>query len=145
VRTRLLPIGVLLAAACRSAAGGDPADILLSQQSAWNRGDIDAFVELGYWRSPELTFFSGGDVAKGYDALLARYRRRYASQGAEMGRLAFRDVETIWSGPDMAVVRGRWTLDFAASEDASGLFTLVLRRLNDGWRIVHDHSSAAPP
>lgn len=145
MRTRLLPIAVLLVAACRTARSGDPADILLSQQSAWNRGDVDAFVELGYWRSSELTFFSGGDIAKGYDALLARYRRRYRSPGAEMGRLTFRDVETIWSGPDIAVVRGRWALDFEAAEDASGLFTLVLRRLSDGWRIVHDHSSAAPP
>jgi ketosteroid isomerase-like protein len=146
---RLLPVALVLAAlapACRSARPvGDPTAILLAQQSAWNRGDLEAFMALGYWRSGDLTFFSGGEVTRGYEATLARYRRRYASAGAEMGRLAFRDVETVWADEAVAVVRGRWELDFATQPDAGGLFTLVLRRTSDGWRIVHDHTSSAAP
>ena len=46
-------------------------------------------------------------------------------------------------GPDAAFVRGRYHLDFSDGEAADGLFTLVLRRVDDRWRIVHDHTSSA--
>ena len=135
---------LLLTAGCASTGGariGDPRDILIAQQSAWNRGDIDAFVALGYQDSPALTFFSGGDITQGYSATLARFRKRYASIGKEMGRLSFTHLETVWSNDEAAVVRGRWALDFEKDPSLAGLFTLLLVHGPDGWRILHDHSS----
>jgi beta-aspartyl-peptidase (threonine type) len=113
------------------------------QQDAWNRGDISSFMRAGYLQSQQLTFFSGGDVTRGYDTVLARYERRYKSEGAEMGRLTFSELETESLGADHAILRGRWALDFDAREDIGGLFTLVVRRTDEGWRIVHDHTSLA--
>lgn len=135
---------------CRAPAVGaeelaSPLAVLHAQQAAWNAGDVEAFVRAGYWRSSELTFFSGGDVTHGYDETLARFTRRYATGDAEMGRLAFDDLETVWQNADAAVVRGTWHLDFERRDDVGGLFTLFLRRLDDGWRIVHDHTSVATP
>jgi beta-aspartyl-peptidase (threonine type) len=132
-------------ASAGAAADDGPLAVLRAQESAWNTGDVEAFVRAGYWRSDALTFFSGGDVTRGFDATLARYTQRYASEGAEMGRLAFGELETVWRGPDAALVRGTWQLDFAARDDVGGLFTLFLRRFDEGWRIVHDHTSAAAP
>ena len=37
---------------------------------------------------------------------------------------------------------GRWRLE-RAQDAPSGLFTLLFRRTSAGWRIVHDHTSAA--
>ena len=141
-----LALCLALPCACTTSArhAHDPQAVLREQAAAWNRGDIDAFVSSGYWASGELTFFSGGDVTRGYDATLARFRARYAEGDAEMGRLTFADLETVWSGADAALVRGRWALDFERKDDVGGLFTLFLRDFDAGWRIVHDHTSVAP-
>jgi beta-aspartyl-peptidase (threonine type) len=115
--------------------------LMRAQEAAWNRGDIAAFMELGYWRSDELSFYSGGEVSHGYDAMLARYRQNYESPGKERGKLAFSKVDVTQLAPDVAMARGRWDLDYAEKKDVGGLFTLVLRRIPEGWRIVHDHTS----
>jgi len=62
--------------------------VLRTQQEAWNRHDLDAFMQ-GYWNAPELTFFSGVKESKGWQAALDRYRATYASPGHEMGKLDF--------------------------------------------------------
>jgi beta-aspartyl-peptidase (threonine type) len=114
--------------------------VLDEQVEAWNRRDLEGFMN-GYWRSSELTFFSGGTVTSGWDATLARYRQRYQSQGREMGRLAFLDLKIELLGPEAAFVRGRYNLKMSSSE-AGGLFTLTFRKLPAGWRIIHDHTSS---
>jgi ketosteroid isomerase-like protein len=131
---------------CDSSAS--PADVaaaaravLDSQVEAWNRGDLEGFMA-GYWRSPDLVFCSGATVTKGWDETLARYRKRYQSEGSEMGRLRFEGIEVIPLGADAALARGAWHLAMGDGKEPHGLFTLLLRRLDDGWVIVHDHTSA---
>jgi len=113
--------------------------LLDEQAAAWNRGDLEGFMA-GYWRSPELTFLSDDNWTRGWDATLERYRRKYQSEGKEMGRLTFREVEVEVLGPDSALARGRFELE-RTKDRPTGLFTLLLRRLPEGWRIVHDHTS----
>jgi ketosteroid isomerase-like protein len=60
-----------------------------------------------------------------------------------MGTLTFSDLEITLSSSDSAVASGRWKLQ-RAGDQPHGRFTLILRRLSEGWRIVHDHTSAAP-
>ena len=119
-----------------------PADIVEVQQEAWNAGDLERFVDLGYWKSPDLTFYSGGEVRRGFDELLERYRASYQAEGKEMGELAFSDAEVLMLDPANALVRGRWRLAFADGTTRGGLFTLLMHRLPGGWRIVHDHTSS---
>jgi ketosteroid isomerase-like protein len=111
------------------------------QVRAWNRGDLEGFMQ-GYWNSPELTFSSGGAVTKGWQPTLERYRRRYQSVGSEMGKLSFDDVQISVLDSDSAFVRGRWHLTMSNGKKPGGLFTLIVRRKPEGWRIVHDHTSA---
>lgn len=113
---------------------------LQDQVTAWNRGDLEGYMA-GYWRSPELTFYSGATITQGWQPTLDRYRRRYQGQGSEMGQLTFADVHVALLGPDAALARGGWHLRSARSPERRGLFTVILRRLPEGWRIVHDHSS----
>jgi beta-aspartyl-peptidase (threonine type) len=115
--------------------------VLDAQVEAWNRGDLEGFMA-GYWRSPALVFCSGATVTKGWDETLARYRRRYQSEGREMGRLRFDGIEVVALGPDAALARGAWRLHMTDGKEPHGLFTLVLRRLDGSWRIVHDHTSS---
>src|SRR5262245_27292846 len=117
--------------------------VLEEQVAAWNAGDLDRFLTT-YWDSDELTFFSGGTVSKGHKAVAARYRKNYRSEGKEMGKLTFSELEVIPLGPDAALARAKWKL-VTSKEKVEGLFTLVLRKLDRGWKIVHDHTSKADP
>jgi len=112
--------------------------ILEAQQNNWNQGNVDAFLE-GYWRSPELTFSGSSGIARGWDGVLARYKKNYPDRAA-MGQLDFTGLEFRFLGPDAALVLGQWHLK-RESGDVGGVFSLVWQKLPDGWRIVHDHTS----
>jgi beta-aspartyl-peptidase (threonine type) len=116
-------------------------DVLTDQQDAWNRGDVDAFLQ-GYWRSPELTFSGTSGIARGWDGVLARYKEHYPNREA-MGKLEFSALEFRSLGSDAALVLGRWRLA-RQKGDAGGVFSLVFERFPEGWRIIHDHTSEAP-
>ena len=115
--------------------------LLDAQVKAWNQGDLDGFVS-AYWNDDRVTFFSGGDVSKGFKPLRDRYFKRYKAEGKEMGQLAFENLEIEPVGPDFATARGRFRLKMK-EDQPTGLVTLWLRKFPDGWKIVHDHSSAA--
>jgi len=116
-------------------------DVLVRQQDAWNRHDLEAFMS-GYWNSPDLTFFSGANVTTGWQDTLERYRTRYQSEGHEMGQLQFSDLQIAPLASDAAFVRGAWKLTMKDGKTPHGLFTLLFRKFPDGWKIVHDHTSA---
>jgi len=114
--------------------------VLKMQQDAWNRGDIDAFMN-GYSRSDETLFVSGDDVTRGWQRVLDRYKKKYSDR-AEMGTLTFSNLEITPLSNDSAVALGSWKLN-RANDQPHGRFTLIFRRFPEGWRIVHDHTSAA--
>lgn len=116
--------------------------VLDAQQAAWNHGDVDAFL-VGYWHSNELTFSGSSGVARGWDGVLARYKKNYPDRAA-MGQLDFSDLEFRFLEPDAALVLGRWHLK-REKDDVGGVFTLVWQRFPDGWKIIHDHTSAVAP
>ena len=114
--------------------------VLDDQDAAWNKGDLEGFMA-GYWKSDELTFFSGKDVTKGWNATMERYKKRYQSEGKEMGKLTFSELRIDVLGPESAVVRGRFKV-VMSKETMQGLFTLIFKKTADGWKIFHDHTSA---
>jgi ketosteroid isomerase-like protein len=113
--------------------------VLRAQQDAWNRGDIDGFMN-GYARSASTVFISEDTVKRGWQTVRDRYRKKYSNR-AEMGTLTFSDLEITLLSSDSAVASGRWKLK-RANDEPHGRFTLILKRLPEGWRIVHDHTSA---
>lgn len=116
--------------------------MLVSQIEAWNNGQLEGFM-LGYWHSPELTFFSGATITKGWEPTLQRYRERYRGQGKEMGKLEFQDLNIDLLGRKAAVVTGKFQLTTTNGQKPHGVFTLIVKRMPGGWRIVHDHTSSA--
>ena len=115
--------------------------VLDAQVAAWNRHDLEGFMA-GYRNSEKLSFYSGGIKTSGWTTTLERYRNRYQSEGREMGHLEFGDLEVEPLGPDSAFVRGRWNVKMTSGEQG-GLFTLIFRKFPDGWKIIHDHTSAS--
>jgi ketosteroid isomerase-like protein len=133
--------GAQVSSGANEGGKADVEHVLRAQQEAWNRHDLDAFMA-GYWNSPELTFFSGAKEHDGWQATIDRYRAVYASPGHEMGKLEFSGLRIEMLGADAAFVRGSWHLTMSDGKTPHGLFTLVFRKFGDGWKIVHDHTSA---
>lgn len=113
--------------------------VLDAQEAAWNKGDLQGFMA-GYWNSDDMVFFSGTEVTKGWRSTYERFQKRYQTEGREMGKLTFAEIEIDLLGQDSAYVRGKWQL-VRSKDKVGGLFTLILKRLPDGWRIIHDHTS----
>ena len=121
----------------------DDADIravMSAQTLAWNRGDIDGFMN-GYARSSATEFVSGDKLTRGWQTVRDRYKKKYDNR-AKMGTLTFSEMKITRLSGDAALVIGRWKL-VRKSDKPHGRFTLLFRRTSDGWRIVHDHTSAA--
>ena len=165
-RTALL-VGAFLVAGCASAQGGAPAHpptgsypppapppvegaaeieaairaVLEAQVAEWNRGDLRGFMD-GYARHDSLVFISGGTLRRGWQENLYAYMRNYPDQAA-MGTLSFEDVDVRPLTPEYALAYGIWRLR-RAEDEPMGLFSLLFRNTDDGWKIIHDHTSAAP-
>ena len=123
-----------------NASEGDIRSVLEAQQAAWNRGDVEGFMQ-GYEAS-EATTFVGATITHGYQQVLDNYRRRYPTK-EKMGQLAFSELGVRLLGGDYASVIGKWHLARSTDEggDKGGIFTLLFRKTARGWKIILDHTS----
>ncbi|MBS1122836.1 MAG: hypothetical protein H6Q90_5064 [Deltaproteobacteria bacterium] len=117
--------------------------VLEAQVAAWNRGDLAAYMA-GYLHSDALVFTSGGNIRHGWQQAYDHYQARYGKDRAAMGTLRFEVLSVDPVGADGAVVLGNWILT-GSPNDGRGVFSVVLERRPEGWRIIHDHTSSAPP
>ncbi|MEY2562532.1 MAG: hypothetical protein QOH88_725 [Verrucomicrobiota bacterium] len=131
-------IATLAAAASGSIDDAEIRAVMSAQVSAWNRGDIDGFME-GYNKSNATEFVSGDKLTRGWQTVRDRYRKKYDSR-EKMGTLTFSELKITPLGADAALVLGRWRL-VRKTDKPHGIFTLLFRRTPIGWRIVHDHTS----
>ncbi len=140
---------VSIPALARQADSGDASAIravMAAQVTAWNRGDIDGFLQ-GYENSPQ-TIFIGSTIAHGYAPILERYRKTYVDK-AQMGTLTFRELSirllpSSTHKVEYAIVTGRFHLDRTvkgANTKDDGVFSLVWHKDADGWKILLDHTS----
>lgn len=130
------------AAEARSGLEEEVRTMLGRSAEGWNRGDLDAFMAV-YRDSPETTYVGGTGLRVGYEAIRGRYAPLFAP-GADRDSLRFRDLRVRRVGDGVAVGTARWELHREGRVTASGPFTLVLRRVDGEWKIVHDHSSSDP-
>jgi uncharacterized protein (TIGR02246 family) len=114
--------------------------VIDAQRDAWNKGDIEGYMD-GYDRSDHTVFVSGDSVTHGWNTVLERYKKNYDTR-EKMGELSFSDLEITMLSKDSAVVLGRWQLK-RSKDEPHGRFTLIFKKTNRGWRIVHDHTSSA--
>ena len=113
-------------------------NILADQISFWNKGDIPGFMQ-GYWNSDSLVFVGKNGPTYGYNNTLRNYQKNYPNKHY-MGILNFDILSVQPMEKDHFFVIGKFIFQRKVG-DASGHFTLILRRINGVWKIVSDHSS----
>ena len=118
----------------------DVIKVLLAQEAAWNRGDIEAFSE-SYKNSPD-TLFITNTVNRGFAGMVEAYKRDYPNK-AVMGTLGFAELEVHPLDERFAVVIGKYHLERGKKEggNADGIFSLVLEKTDKGWKIIVDHTT----
>ena len=143
----LLAISATLISGCvhspapRANAEAEIRRVLDQQVREWNAGNLDGFMET-YARSEQTRFASGGNLQRGWQSVYDRYKTRYPNRTA-MGRTIFSELEIELLGPDAAMAFGHWRLEREQGDQPQGLFTLILKRQQGQWLIVHDHTSVA--
>ena len=113
--------------------------VLERQKDAWNHGNIENYMN-DYWKSDSLLFTSGGNIQRGWNATYEKYKKSYNSK-EKMGVLKFSGLEIELLSKESAWVFGHWELK-RAKDNPKGVFTLILRKFADGWKIIHDHTSS---
>lgn len=112
--------------------------LLATQTEAWNRGDVEGFMQT-YWRSDSLLFIGKNGVQRGWDKTLANYKKNYPDTAA-MGKLSFDILVVKELSPDYYFVVGKWMLKRSLG-DLSGHYDLLLHKVEGRWVIISDHSS----
>lgn len=112
--------------------------VLATQQDAWNRGDIDAFMEY-YWKSPDLQFIGSSGLTEGWQNTLDRYKKNYSSRDL-MGTLKFDILKMNQRSKKVISVVGKFTLE-RKNDQPSGYFLLIFQKIKGKWLIVADHTS----
>ncbi|RFS23360.1 DUF4440 domain-containing protein [Chitinophaga silvatica] len=112
--------------------------LLTIQSTAWNKGDINTFMDT-YWKSDSLLFINKTGITYGWQGALDRYKKAYPDATA-MGKLDFKLLEFKQLAPDIFFVVGKWHLTRKIG-DLEGHFSLVVKRFGTTWKIIADHSS----
>jgi ketosteroid isomerase-like protein len=82
--------------------------VMSAQVAAWNRGDIDGFMN-GYAHSAATEFIAGDKLTRGWQTVRDRYKKRYNNRD-QMGSLAFSELKITQLSSDASLVIGRWRL-----------------------------------
>ena len=118
----------------------DIVKMVLGEEKAWNAGDIAGYVK-GYKDSPD-TLFIGKQISRGFTQILQDYEHNYPDRSS-MGSLTFSELEVHSINDTLAVCIGKYHLDRSKKDGgpADGLFSLVLEKTDQGWKIVVDHTT----
>jgi ketosteroid isomerase-like protein len=112
--------------------------VLVSQTEAWNKGDIEKYME-GYWKSDSLKFIGKNGLTTGWNATLERYKKSYPGK-AGMGKLDFELLSEEKLGTEHYLVIGKWHLQ-REKDELAGHFSLIWKKIDGRWVIIADHSS----
>lgn len=112
--------------------------LLAAQTQAWNRGDLEGFMQT-YWKSDSLMFIGKNGVKWGWQETLNNYKKGYPDTTA-MGKLSFEIIQVARLSENYFYIVGKWMLKRTIG-DLSGHYDLLLRKIKGRWYIVADHSS----
>lgn len=116
------------------------ADLVSQQENAWNKGNLQEFLQ-SYAKTKDVTYVSSGSVFKGYEAIRNRYIEIYGQNRASMGSLNLSELEISDLGAAHVLCIGKFTVVHHAHVPIYGRFSLIFAKTKDGWKIIYDHSS----
>jgi uncharacterized protein (TIGR02246 family) len=117
-------------------------DQLTRMLDAWNRHDIDAYVNC-FWRSDDLVVVIEGENFRGWEFLSKAYHLGYPNPDA-MGTIIPDRVQVQMLAPDIGLALTWYTAHFSKKKEFE-TSTLIMKKLPEGWRIAVMHTSFVEP
>jgi ketosteroid isomerase-like protein len=112
--------------------------VMTDQQTAWNNGNIDGYMQ-GYWKNDSLLFIGSKGPTYGWQKTLDNYKKSYPNK-EKMGILEFSDIQVKILGKKHAYVFGKWKL-VRTNDSPNGIYTLIFQKFKNGWKIISDHTN----
>jgi uncharacterized protein (TIGR02246 family) len=118
----------------------DVVKIVLAQQDAWNKGDLDAYLS-HYKNSPDTQAVLA-TLVRGVDNIRNAYRANFPNKDA-MGSIEDSEVEVKALGDNFAIATGKYHLTRSrkAGGAVDGTFLEVFEKTPNGWQIVYSAST----
>ena len=111
--------------------------VIKKQETAWNNGDIDAFME-GYWNNDSMQFITKNGIRYGWKQTLESYKKSYSSK-EKMGQLSFGNLKIKAIDSKTGHATGTWHIARSA-DSLEGHFSLLFKQFKNGPRIIVDHT-----
>jgi uncharacterized protein (TIGR02246 family) len=118
----------------------DVTKVLLAQEGAWNRGDLDAYIS--HYKDAPDTQAILGTPTRGLQNIRLAFRANFPNADA-MGTLVQEDIDVRALGDDFALATGKYHLTRSrkAGGDVSGGFTEILEKTPTGWQVIFSEST----
>lgn len=111
--------------------------VLKMQQDAWNKGDIEGFMQ-GYIKSDSLKFYGSSGLTHGWQNTLENYKKGYPTK-EHTGNLSFTIDAMTQIDEGSYYVMGQFHLVREAG-NANGVFLIIFRKIEGQWKIIADLS-----
>jgi hypothetical protein len=110
------------------------------QEDAWNSGNIGKFMD-AYWKSSELVYIGSNGPTYTWQGIHDNYIKRYPDL-VTMGKLKYDIIKISMIDQKTAFLIGKYNLTRSIG-NASGYFSLVLKKIKGEWLIISDHTSSS--
>ncbi len=118
----------------------DVVKIILAQQNAWNKGDLDGY--LSHYRDAPDTQAVLANLVRGVDNIRAAYKQNFPNKDS-MGSIEDTDIEVKALGDTYALATGKYHLNRPKKSGGAveGTFMELFEKTQTGWQIIFSQSS----
>jgi ketosteroid isomerase-like protein len=118
----------------------DVVKIILAQESAWNKGDLDAY--LSHYKDAPDTQAVLANLVRGIDNIRGAYKQNFPNKDS-MGAIEDTDIEVKALGDNYALATGKYHLNRPKKSGGpiEGTFMEIFEKTQAGWQIIFSQSS----
>lgn len=118
----------------------DVVKIILAQQNAWNKGDLDAY--LSHYKDAADTQAVLANLVRGVDNIRSAYKQNFPNKDS-MGTIEDTDIEVKALGDSYALATGKYHLNRSKKSGGpiEGTFMELFEKTQAGWQIIFSQST----
>jgi ketosteroid isomerase-like protein len=118
----------------------DVVKVILAQQGAWNRGDLDGY--LSHYKDSPDTQAVLANLVRGIDSIRSAYKQNFPNKES-MGEIEDTDIEVKALGDTYALATGKYHLNRPKKSGGpiEGSFMELFEKTKAGWQIIFSQST----
>jgi len=113
--------------------------LMRTEEEVWNRGDIDAYVQLYAPGDSTRMIYTGGST-HGRDSILAFYKKYWPKE--KMGQLTLTPDGIEKISRKYYYVSGFFMVSYPSGKAVKGRFSGLVKKIKGKWYLYTDHSGS---